>query len=250
MQAALQGSAVAARGPQEALRQSWVAALTAVQMLPSWYVMQDAGLEQAPGRYTWEVTCLPSTTTTVHMCMWQHSLPGQAHTHARRQLSRVLCWLSKAVRRSGDHGLPPGFPAASICALFKLPSTSLHIGGPSSCSWEATGPVSSLRWGYFLHEPWDCHFGGVACGNSHLSFSFMNWTSPSFSAHRIPDDIGVHGAGRERESVAPQSDFQACGGWRAQACCPPELSPDLTLDKTELSSLLTTWQCEVLAVSW
>lgn len=73
-------------------------------------------LIHTPRPATWEVTYLPSTTTAVHMCMCQHSLPGQAHTHVHRQLSRVLCWLSKAVR-SGDHGLPPGFPTASMCAL-------------------------------------------------------------------------------------------------------------------------------------
>lgn len=165
-------------------------------------------------------SCIPpSTDTTVHVCTCQQPFPSLAHTHAHRHLSRVLFWLSRAVR-SGEHCLPPGFPTASMCALFKLPSASLHIGGPYSSS--------SLRCGYFVHESRDSHLGGITFGNSNFSFHkapscFMNLTSPSFSALKIQGPLGQT---RKVSQWLP-------GLWwvGAQAPCPlscPKLSPDLT----------------------
>lgn len=77
----------------------------------------------------------------------------------------------------------------------------------------------------------------------------MNLTSPSFSAHRFPEDTGAPGADRESKLVASQP---MAGGVGTQAPCPlscPELSSDLT-NILWIRYYLLLSKGKVLAESW
>lgn len=121
--------------------------------------------------FPWEIGPAASHIPSHHYCwamnVCQHPLPTAPSPHAE-----PFAGFQGAARGSGGHCLLPGFSAAAVHALVKSLPASLHIGGSSCCS--SLGNNRGLlapRCGYFVHEPWDCHLWGIACGNAHFIFS-------------------------------------------------------------------------------